>query len=162
MVFFSGRYYGGMHGSSSTLDTECRSIIANLDQKGYLIGKILTKMKVFDQCPPQSGEIQDLFSIFKTHKFWLVWASKFFHLIRPDVFPILDSNAEKALGLSWGVRSNELQRYTTFLEQFGHLYAQTRYSLTQILDHDRDPAPSRIKILDKVLYEIGRAGQIVK
>jgi hypothetical protein len=42
----------------------------------------------------------------KGTKRWPVWASKVLHFLRPDAFPILDSNAKKPLGLKNLVNSS--------------------------------------------------------
>jgi hypothetical protein len=61
---------------------------------------------------PDESTIAFLFSPFRATKQWPVWASKTLHFLRPDAFPILDSNVKKPLDLrNLGGSSGDYHRF---------------------------------------------------
>jgi hypothetical protein len=86
-------------------------------------------------------------------KQWPVWASKTLHFLRPDVFPILDSNAKKPLGLKNLVNSS--RGYHQFCIMFRDVLLANRDALTSASTADGKESPSDLKLLDKVLFQLG-------
>jgi hypothetical protein len=81
-----------------------------------------------------------------------VWASKTLHLLRPDVFPILDSRARKALGLNLGSSSRD---YNGFTSCFRDVLLINSEALAAARVADAGESPTDVKLLDKILFQIG-------
>jgi hypothetical protein len=82
-----------------------------------------------------------------------VWASKTLHFVRPDVFPILDSNANKPLGL--GSLANSSRNYQLFSSIFRDVLLGNTEELAAARAADSGESPTELKLLDKILFELG-------
>lgn len=97
--------------------------------------------------------LERLFDPFTGTKRWPVWASKMMHFLRPDVFPILDSRAKNAIGLpSLGSSPRHYHRYCTLIRE---VLVENYAALAAAAEVDAGAAPSELKLLDKILYELG-------
>lgn len=86
-------------------------------------------------------------------KQWPVWASKTLHFLCPDVFPILDSNAKKPLGLNNLVNSS--RGYHQFCSIFLDVLLANAEALAAARSADAGESPSDLKLLDKILFQLG-------
>ncbi len=95
-----------------------------------------------------------LLAPFAGTKRWPVWASKTLHFLRPDAFPILDSRAKKALGIAnLGSAPRDYRRYCSMIQE---VLIANRDALDAAREVDDRESPSDLKLLDKILYELGR------
>ena len=86
-------------------------------------------------------------------KRWPVWASKTLHFLRPDAFPILDSNAKKALNMaSLGSLPRDYHRFCLAIL---NVLVTNDEALADARRVDGGASPSDLKLLDKILYQIG-------
>jgi hypothetical protein len=106
---------------------------------------------------PEEKTISFLLAPFAGTNCWPVWASKTLHFLRFDVFPIFDSRASKALGL---VRSNSPnssgRSYQNFCFAFREALIENREALAAAREIDNGTSPSDLKLLDKVLFVLGK------
>jgi len=105
---------------------------------------------------PDEGVLELLLRPFTATKRWPVWAAKVLHFLRPDVFPILDSRAECALGIS--PASNPVSRYARFCSTFREVLLANEHALACAREVDKGNSPSDLKLLDKILFEMGKGG----
>ena len=84
---------------------------------------------------------------------WPVWASKTLHFFRPDSFPILDSRAKKALGMS--NLGGTPKDYASFCAAIHSMILDNEAAMNAARQADEGHSPSDIKLLDKILYQIG-------
>jgi hypothetical protein len=101
---------------------------------------------------PSEANLAFLFSPFNCTSQWAVWASKTLHFLRPDAFSILDSKAKKALRLNLGTSSRD---YHTFCSQIRRVLLANAASLAAARIEDKAQSPTDIKLLDKILYQLG-------
>jgi hypothetical protein len=154
-IRFVGEDYGG-----ATLPTtdryreEAALIVRNLVPILGRFRQLVASTHPLSVAVPDESTLAFLLDPFlRGPKRWLVWASKTLHFLRPDAFPILDSRAEKALGLSR--RENLAQYYRTYCEVIRALLISNAGVLTTARDIDKGSSPSDLKLLDKILYELG-------
>lgn len=87
----------------------------------------------------------------KGTKRWPVWASKVLHFLRPDAFPILDSNAKKPLGL----KNRQLQpRLSSIFPLLPRRVANSE-ALAAARVEDAKKSATDLKLLDKILFQLG-------
>lgn len=102
---------------------------------------------------PDLPTIEFLFSAFVGTKRWPVWASKTLHFTRPDSFPILDSHAKRALGLrNLGSTPRDYHRFCGAIRT---CLTGNHDALAAAHAVDAGMSPSQLKLLDKILYELG-------
>jgi len=82
-----------------------------------------------------------------------VWASKTLHFLRPDAFPIFDKRAKKALGKK-NIASLPAD-YHWFCCAFRDALVANRCALAAARDIDGGESPTDVKLLDKILYQLG-------
>jgi hypothetical protein len=102
---------------------------------------------------PDQASLDVIFSPFVGARQWPVWASKVLHFLRPDVFPILDSNAKKPLRLENLVNSG--RGYQQFCSDFRDVMLGNPDALKCAREADSGESPSDLKLLEKILYQIG-------
>jgi hypothetical protein len=115
--------------------------------------KVVIEAKPLVQAVPDQATLDFLFSPFVGTKQWPVWASKTLHFLRPDVFPILDSNAKKPLGLK--NLANSGRGYRQFCSSFRDVLLASSDALTSARTADAGESPTDLKLLDKVLFPLG-------
>jgi hypothetical protein len=108
--------------------------------------------KPFSEAVPSEETLSFLLAPFNCTMQWAVWASKTLHFMRPHVFPILDSKSEKAMGLALGRSAYD---YYRFCLSFRDVLLRNSESLAAARIEDKGLSPSDIKLLDKILYQIG-------
>lgn len=105
------------------------------------------------ECAPPESLLAYLLTPFHGTKRWPVWASKTLHFIRPAAFPVLDSRAKRALGMpNLGSSAVDYHRYSVACRD---ALLENATSLNAARDADSGTSPSDLKLLDKILYEIG-------
>ncbi len=72
---------------------------------------------------------------------------------RPDAFPILDSRAKKALGI--GNLGSSPRDFHRFCAAFRDALLMNRAALDAACAVDGGTSPSDLKLLDKLLYQLG-------
>jgi hypothetical protein len=102
---------------------------------------------------PGQAALDFLLAPFVGTKQWPVWASKTLHFLRPDVFPILDSNAKKRLGLRNLVNSS--RNYHYFCSIFRDALLANAEALAAGRVADGRESPTDLKLLDKILFQLG-------
>lgn len=108
---------------------------------------------------PDLRTIEVLIAPFRASKTWIVWATKFLHFAAPRTFPILDSRAERALGLTRG--SSASRYYHRYCEAIRAALLANAETLTFLVSSDPEQC-TELKVLDKVLFEIGAPTQTVR
>ena len=108
--------------------------------------------------PLREGSISEhtaslLLAPFHGTKRWPVWATKTLHFIRPDAFPILDSRAKIALGMK--NLASTARDYARFSDVLRQLLLSNDDILNAARSADSGASPSDVKLLDKILYELG-------
>ena len=114
--------------------------------------RIVMRAKPLIEEVPSEASLAFLFSPFDCASLWAVWASKTLHFLQPDAFPILDSKAKKALGLNLGTSSRD---YHTFCSQIRRVLLANGASLAAARIEDKAQSPTDVKLLDKILYQLG-------
>ncbi|HKT87398.1 MAG TPA: hypothetical protein VJQ59_03110 [Candidatus Sulfotelmatobacter sp.] len=154
-ITFVGEQYGGAqrrflpHGIRAEAAVIARNLLNVLDR--WI--KLVTDAQPLAKTIPDETTIDFLFSPFAGSKRWPVWASKTLHFIRPDVFPILDSNAKKPLGLA--NLGGSPREYRQFCLRFRDVLVTSRDSLEAARAEDAGESPSDLKLLDKILFQLG-------
>jgi hypothetical protein len=89
----------------------------------------------------------------KTWKYWLVWATKFWHFPNPAAFPIEDSRADDFFLVK--AADNPVGRYLTFAERFRSFILTNQSWLPELRKADGDTGCSDNKLWDKIWYGLG-------
>lgn len=154
LIRFVGEDYGGAqsrflpHG----FRVESATIAANLLTVQELWTARLAATVPLRERAPTSEVLTDLVAPFVATKRWTVWASKTLHFLRPDVFPILDSRAEKALGVTLGRTAKDYERYCSL---FRDVLVSNGAAMAAGKAADMGQSASDLKLLDKILYQLG-------
>ena len=98
-ITFVGKEYGGAQERFEDIRMEAAFIVANIRPILEQWSEAVAEAKLLVEAIPSQAKLEYLFSPFRRTKQRPVWASKTLHFVRPDVFPILDSNAKKPLWL---------------------------------------------------------------
>jgi hypothetical protein len=155
MVRFVGEDFGGaqrrflLHGYVE----EAILIVGNLQPAVNAWRATVETASPLTDALPDEKTLTHLFAPFVGTKRWPVWASKTLHFLRPDVFPILDSRAKKALGMpNLGSSPRDYNRFTALCAEALHVNGDALSAARAV---DNGTAPSDIKLLDKILYQLG-------
>jgi hypothetical protein len=154
LTFVADRY-GGVQQRFLLHDirTEAALVAAKLSPVLDKWNRIVREARPLIEEIPSDGTIDFLFLPFNCTKQWGVWVSKTLNFSRPDVFPILDSNAKKPLGLTnLGSRSRD---YHTFCSRIRQVLLANPESLAAARMEDKGRSPTDVKLLDKILYQLG-------
>jgi hypothetical protein len=155
MVRFVGEDYGGAqrrflpHGYRE----EAALIVANLFPVLDKWRVAVTSARPLAESIPEEATLEFLLSPFVGTMRWPVWASKTLHFLRPDAFPILDSHVKKALGMV--TLGSSPRDYHWFCVSFHKALVANRDVLAAARNVDKGTAPSDLKLLDKILYQLG-------
>jgi hypothetical protein len=152
-ITFVGKEYGGAQERFGDIRTEAGLIAANIHPILEQWSKAVAEAKPLVEGIPRQATLEYLFSPFRGTKQWPVWASKTLHFLRPDVFPILDSNAKKPLGLRNLVNSSF--GYRQFCSTFRDFLLANSEKLATARTADSGESPTDLKLLDKILYQLG-------
>jgi hypothetical protein len=152
-ISFVGERYGGAQERFGSIRKEAELITQNFGPIADKWLRSVTEAKPLALAIPDRKTVDFFFSPFVGSKQWPVWASKTLHFLRPDVFPILDSNAKKPLGLVNLVNSS--RSYHTFCSVFRDVLLANADSLAAARVVDRDGSPTDVKLLDKILFQLG-------
>jgi len=111
------------------------------------------------------GTIEELYAPFikELHdkRNWLVWATKFWHFLKPEAFPILDSRVAKFFSIP--DRLQGVDKYVYFCDRFRDFALSHRDWLPALREVDGGLAWCDNKLWDKVCYgiqdlDLGKAG----
>jgi hypothetical protein len=152
-IAFVGEEYGGAQERFGSIRKEAELIASNVSSVLNRWTKAVTEAKPLSQQLSEQSTLDFLFSPFVGTKQWPVWASKTLHFLRPDVFPILDSNAKKPLGLK--NLANSSRGYLTFSSIFRSVLLANSEALIAARAADNGESPTDVKLLDKVLFQLG-------
>ena len=152
-IAFVGERYGGAQERFVSIRNEAALIVSNLLPRSDNWLKAVREVEPLIQRVPDQTTLDLLFSPFVGTRQWPVWASKVLHFLRPGVFPILDSNAKKPLGLKNLVNSSH--GYHQFCSKFRDAMLANPDALKSAHEADSGESPSDLKLLDKILYQIG-------
>ena len=114
-------------------------------------GVVSSTAPLIEQVPDEDA-LRFLFEPFVGTKRWGVWASKTLHFLRPASFPVLDSRAIRALGAASG---SSVHHYRRFCVLFRCAMSESAEALQAARGIDGGTSRSDIKLLDKILYELG-------
>jgi len=154
-IAFVGKEYGGAQERflPKGIRTEAALIANNVHRvSGQWLNAVTNAKPLIEEVPDEST-LEFLFSPFAATKNWGVWASKTLHFLRPDVFPILDSNAKKVLGLK--TLGGSSRDYHHFCSCFRDALLANCESLAAARIEDSQESPTDLKLLDKILYQVG-------
>lgn len=152
-IAFVGQQYGGAQERFGDIRKEAELIAANLSSMLDQWLKVVVDAKPLADERPSEAVLDYLFSPFRGTKQWPVWASKTLHFLRPEVFPILDSNAKKPLGLRNLVNSS--RGYHQFSGCFREALLSNTEALAAARIADDRESPTDLKVLDKILFQLG-------
>jgi hypothetical protein len=152
-IAFVGERYGGAQERFVSIRNEAALIVSKLLPLFDNWLKAVGEVEPLVQRVPDQTTLDLLFSPFVGTRQWPVWASKVLHFLRPGVFPILDSNAKKPLGLNNLVNSSH--GYHQFCSKFRDAMLANPDALKCAHEADSGESPSDLKLLDKILYQIG-------
>ncbi|MDZ4820678.1 MAG: hypothetical protein SGJ20_17065 [Planctomycetota bacterium] len=157
-LIFTGDNYGG---------AQARFMVHSIEvESRFIAEKILGDFASWESsiraAPPLQDGIVELDRIeclllpFHCSKRWLVWASKTLQFLRPEAFPIVDSQVVKALGVS---QLNTAKWYRKFCGLIRDTLINNSDVLNRMRTVDCDRSPSKLKLLDKILFVAGRPKQ---
>jgi hypothetical protein len=152
-ITFVGEEYGAAQERFGSVEKEAVLIASNLRPIFDKWVRVVAEAKPLIQRIPDQATLDFLFSPFVGTKQWPVWASKTLHFLRPDVFPILDSNAKKPLGLKSLVNSS--RGYRQFCSIFLDVLLANTEALVAARRADVGESPTELKLMDKILFEMG-------
>ncbi len=157
-VEFIGRDYGGAAGFKAAyalIPEITRDIVANREEFERAASSALPLMTQI----PNRNNIEILYRPFVKplhgKRNWQVWATKFWHFLNPNAFPIEDSRVDRFFALN---DSNSVDKYMRFLSKFRD-FAQAHWEWIPELrkiDGNADKIPcSENKLWDKMYYGLG-------
>jgi hypothetical protein len=154
-VEFVGRNYGGASGfkaAYSLVPDITHDIVANREQFEQAA---VTALPILSQIPSRDA-IEILYRPFvkplhgKSN--WQVWATKFWHFLNPNAFPIEDSRVDKFFVLS---DVNSVDKYLKFLNRFLEFSLSHQEWLPYLQQIDGGLAWCDNKLWDKMCYGLG-------
>ena len=162
---FVGRFYGGTRVGllpEGSWKAEAQRIATQLIEDRDTYDLLLRDCRPLTDHLPTVKTTLRLVEPFHTSRSWMVWATKALHFLAPATFPQLDAAVEAALGLTRNRYEAHyyvgyMTAYRRALERFAEVLPELRDIDQRTRDADA-PAPD-LKILDKVLYELGRQGR---
>jgi hypothetical protein len=83
---------------------------------------------------------------------WYVWATKFWHFLNPDAFPIEDSRVDTFFGLKG--RDASVKKYEEFLCRYQRFISERRDWVPGLQEADQGLAWCENKLWDKVFYQV--------
>jgi hypothetical protein len=152
-IAFVGEQYGAAQERFGSIRKEAELIASSFRVKRDKWRECVMKAQPLSQRVPEQEVLDFLFFPFSGTKQWPVWASKTLHFVRPDSFPILDSNAKKPIGLA--NLANSSRGYRCFCSAFRQVLVANEESLAAARIEDKGEAPTDLKLLDKILFQIG-------
>ena len=152
-ITFVGEEYGAAQERFGSVGKEAVLIASNLRPIFDKWVRVVAEAKPLIHGILDQATLDFLFSPFVGTKQWPVWASKTLHFLRPDVFPILDSNAKKPLGLKNLVNSSH--GYRQFCSVFLDVLLANAEALVAARSADAGESPTDLKLMDKILFELG-------
>jgi hypothetical protein len=89
---------------------------------------------------------------------WLTWASKFWHFLNVETFPMEDSTVDTFFKLQ--TQTVSLDKYENLLRRYRSFADAHRGWLPRLREIDGGQAWSDIKLWDKVCYGIAEANKL--
>lgn len=161
-VHWIGKEYGGtayMLATKRLPPIIANDIFAIRDQYSYMVSHVAPLV----QQTPDRLTVFYLYGPFlqnlvtpsgKTMRNWMTWATKFWHFLKPDTFPIMDSRARKFFLIPIG--NDPIDAYVELLIWVRHTMIEKADWLPQMRLADCRHAWSDIKLWDKVAYQLGQ------
>jgi len=154
-VRFIGKEYGGVAGFPAALRL-VDSIADHIHRERAMFHAAASSAQSAHPQPVDCRTLEVLYAPFRQRYHgknnWLVWASKFWHFIGYDAFPIIDTRVDRFFRLSW--RRDPIDRYKRLLRRF-HCFVNSRESwLESLIQSDRQRACCATKLWDKVFYGV--------
>ncbi|MCY1260037.1 hypothetical protein D9M68_100240 [compost metagenome] len=152
-IRFVGADYGGVSGYQAALRlTETIALEIYMDLDAYR--RCAEGAPPLIEAPSAMETIEFLYKPFckplNDKQNWLVWASKFWHFLNPDAFPIGDSRVYGFFGLSgW---PNCSYKYVELLQNFRKFALDHQKWIESLREADSWHAWSDNKLWDKVFY----------
>jgi hypothetical protein len=155
LIRFVGEAYGGAQRRflPDGLLEESALIVAKLRPVLAQYRAAVATVRPLADKVPDEATLAFLLAPFAGTRRWPVWASKTLHFLRPDAFPILDSRAKKALGIA--SLGSSPRDYGQFCALFRDTLVANGKALAAAREIDGATSPSDLKLLDKVLYQLG-------
>jgi len=154
-VEFIGRDYGGAAGFKAAYALApdiTHDIVTNREQYEQAA---LSALPVLSQVP-RRDTIEILYRPFVKplhgKRNWQVWATKFWHFLNPDAFPIEDSRVDKFFILT---DLNSVDKYLKFLNRFREFALSHQEWLWRLRQVDGGLAWCDNKLWDKMCYVLG-------
>ena len=152
-----GDDYGGVAGFPAAITLApviAAEIHANRDSYTALITAALPLMQVQSSVDTVAHLLQPFTFTTPLHgkRNWHVWASKFWHFLNPDAFPIQDSRVARFFSL--GSYPNSPARYVELLHRFREFAIAHQSWLASLRTADGGYAWSDTKVWDKVCYSV--------
>lgn len=151
-VCFIGDDYGGVAGYPSALklaDSIAKDIASRRGEYEAAISSTPPLMEII----PSKQTIEILYKPFikplGNKSNWLVWATKFWHFLNPNSFPIEDSRVDTFFGINL---PNSVDKYLTLCERFRVFALSHQDWLAALREVDAGDAWCDIKLWDKMCY----------
>jgi hypothetical protein len=157
---FIGDDYGGVAGMPKALELSGRIAQTILDKRDSFLAAAQNNAPLKDKIPDRRS-IETLFAPFQqelklkrgSRRNWLVWATKFWHFLNVDTFPIMDSFVADFTGLS--SQANSVDKYMKVMRRLRAFIVVRDSWLPAMRSADNGYAWSDLKLWDKVIYQIG-------
>lgn len=155
-VRFVGVDYGGAAGFKAAYSL-VPAIAQDLCASQPKYGKTVRDARPILETPAVVALVHEVFLPFvkplHQKRNWLVWASKFWHFLNPEAFPVLDSRVSRFLGVS-GDR-NSPEKYVLMTEKFREFALAHRDWVPELRSVDVGLSWSETKLWDKVMFGVG-------
>jgi hypothetical protein len=155
LVRFVGENYGGAqrHFLPHSHRDEAALIVAKLRPVLHPWRAAVGAARGLTEAVPSEETLTLLLAPFAGTRRWPVWASKTLHFLRPDAFPMYDSRARKVLGMpTYGSSPRDYHRFCVAVQE---ALVVNREALAAGREIDGGHSPSDLKLLDKILYQLG-------
>ena len=158
-VHFIGKDYGGVAGFPSAISLAPRIASDIYADSARYIDLVKNAVPLL-QAPSNIEVIKELYRPFvkplHNKQNWQVWATKFWHFLNPEAFPVEDSRVDKffCIGLA-----NSPKKYIALLKRFREFALGRQEWLPQLWEVDGGHAWCDNKIWDKVFYGVKEHGQ---
>lgn len=152
--------YGGVAGFQKALNLS-NPIGADIySQRRVLLRQLNNVQSVLAGYGPTRDQIEILFAPFRKSihdkENWVVWAFKFWHFVRHDAFPILDSRSGSPRVLAVQSVSDPIKKYETFVDRFCRFHRRYESYIPDLQKVDGGHVgDDNVKLWDKVFYQLG-------
>jgi hypothetical protein len=153
-VEFIGKNYGGAAGfkkAYSLAPDIARDIVAKRDHYAAAARVTLPVMQQIPSYATLYTLYQPFVKTLHGKENWHVWATKFWHFLNPEAFPIEDSRVDKFFAIT---SSSSVDKYVKFLKRFVVFAAKHHEWVPHLQKVDGGLAWCENKLWDKVFYGV--------